>query len=90
MTAKELDTMVNAMNSRYHKVNTRTELTDSVFYLWKGLHAIGREDLAAKLNELYAEIDGIDTMEIVKLGTFDKKISLNEFGKMTGILVTNL
>ena len=70
MTAKELDTMVNAMRTQYHKVNMRTDVTDPIFYLWKGLHAIGRDDLAEKLNELYAEIDGIDTSEIVKIGTF--------------------
>ena len=70
MTATELDTMVNAMRTRYHKVDTRVDVTDSIFYLCKGLRAIGREDFAEKLNELYAEIDGIDTSEIVKIGTF--------------------
>ena len=70
MTAKELDIMVNAMRTRHHKVDTRIDVTDPIYYLWKGLHAIGRDDLAEKLNELYAEIDGIDTGEIMKIGTF--------------------
>lgn len=70
MTAKELDVMVNAMRTRYHEVKTRTDITDSIFYLCKGLRAIERNDLAEKLNELYAEIDGIDTDELVKIGTF--------------------
>ena len=70
MTAKELDTMVNAMRTRYHEVNARTDVTDSIYYLWKGLRAIGKDNLAEKLNELYSEIDGIDTDEIVKIGTF--------------------
>lgn len=70
MTAKELDTMVGAMRTQYHKVNQRTDVTDAIFYLWRGLHAIGREDLCEKLNELYYEIDGIDTEEVIKEGTF--------------------
>lgn len=70
MTAKELDIMVNAMRTRYHKVDTRVDVTDSIFYLCKGLRAIGKYELAEKLNELYAEIEGIDTGEIVKIGTF--------------------
>jgi hypothetical protein len=70
MTAKELDTMVNAMRTQYHNVNARTDVTDVIFYLCKGLRAIERIDLAEKLTELYSEIDGIDTDEIVKIGTF--------------------
>ena len=70
MTAIELDTMVKAMRTRYHKVDTRVDVTDSIFYLCKGLCAIGKYELAEKLNELYTEIDGIDTSEIVKIGTF--------------------
>lgn len=70
MTAKELDTMVNAMRTKYHDVNTRKEVIDTLFYLYKGLRAIERNELAEKLVELYAEIDSIDTSEIVKMGTF--------------------
>ena len=70
MTAKELDTMANAMRTQYHKVNMRSDITDSIFYLFKGLKAIGRDELAAQLNELYAEIDGIETEDIIKIGTF--------------------
>lgn len=70
MTAKELNTMVNAMRTKYHKVDRRTDITDEIFYLQKGLCAIGRNDLAEKLAKLYTEIDSVDTDEIVKLGTF--------------------
>ena len=70
MTAKELDTMVNAMRTKYNKVDSRMRLEDTIYYLSKGLRAIERNDLAEKLNELYAEIDGIDTDELVKIGTF--------------------
>lgn len=70
MTAKELDTMVNAMRTKHHSVETRMEITDTIYYLNRGLRAIGRNDLAEELLELYTEIDGIDTGEIVKIGTF--------------------
>ena len=70
MNAKELDTMVNAMRTHRHKVNSRSEITDSIYYLWRGLRAIDRDELAEKLLELYTEIDGVDTSELVKFGTF--------------------
>ena len=70
MTAKEFDTMVKAMRTRYHKVDRRTDITDEIFYLQKGLCAIGRNDLAEKLAKLYTEIDSVDTDELVKMGTF--------------------
>ena len=70
MTAKELDTMVNAIKTRHNNVESRMELMDSIYYLHKGLCAIKRNDLAKKLEELYEEIDGIETSEIVKMGTF--------------------
>ena len=70
MTAIELDTLVNAMRTKYHKVNTRTDVTDAIFYLCKGLRAIGRDEFAEELDKLYSEIDEINTSEIVKIGTF--------------------
>jgi hypothetical protein len=70
MKAKELDTMVNAMRTRYHKVGTRVDVTDTIWYLEKGLRAIGRNELADELIKLYEEIESIDTMEITKIGTF--------------------
>ena len=71
MTAKELDKMANAMRTQYHEVNSRKDVTDAIFYLYRGLRAIERNDLARKLVELYTEIDGIETDEIVKMGTFN-------------------
>ena len=71
MTAKELDTMVKAMNTKYHKVESRLSLEDGIYYLQKGLFAIGKIDLGIKLAELYSEIDSIDTNELIKLGTFN-------------------
>lgn len=62
--------MVNAMRTKYHQVNSRTELTDSIFYLYKGLKSIEKKDLADELATLYAEIDAIDTSQIIKMGTF--------------------
>lgn len=70
MNAKELDTMVNSMRTHRHEVNSRVEITDSIYYLWRGLRAIDRNELAEKLLELYTEIDGVDTNELIKLGTF--------------------
>lgn len=74
MAAKELDTMVNAMRTKHHQVNTRAELTDAIFYLYKGLKAIEKNDLVDELVALYTEIDGIDTNEIIKMKTFTLKI----------------
>lgn len=74
MTAKELDTMVNAMRTKHHQVNTRAQLTDTIFYLYKGLKAIEKNDLADELIALYTEIDGIDANEIIKMKTFTLKI----------------
>ena len=70
MTANELDTMVKAMRTTYHKVESRMDIEFSIFYLQRGLCAIGRNELAEQLAELYTEIDNIDTSEIIKLGTF--------------------
>jgi hypothetical protein len=73
MTAKELDTMVNAMRSKYHKVNTRVDVTNEIAHLYKGLEAIGRYEIANKILDLCMEIDSIDTDEIVRIGTFNKR-----------------
>lgn len=70
MTAKELDTMVNAMRTKHNSVDSRMDLEDVIWYLSKGIQAIGREKLARALLELYTEIDGVDTGEIIKIGTF--------------------
>ena len=70
MKAKELDTMVNAMRSRKNKFNARIDVTDIIWDLHEGLNAIGRNELAKELIKLYAEIEEIDTEEIVKIGTF--------------------
>ena len=70
MTAKELDTMVNAMRSKHNKVESRMRLEDSIYYLSKGLRAIGRNEFAEALDELYSEIDVIDTDELIGVGTF--------------------
>jgi len=71
MTAQELDTMVNAMRTKHHKVVRRVDVTDEIYYMEKGLRAIGMDNLANELQELYNQIDSIDTDEIVKLGTFN-------------------
>lgn len=73
MTAQELDTMVQAMRTRYNIVEARTDVTDPLYYLSKGLVAMGRNELAAQINELCYEIDRIDTSEIVEIGTFSKE-----------------
>lgn len=70
MNAKELDIMVKAMRTKYHKVTRRIDVIDTIYYLYKGLSAIGRNELAQKLLELYTEIDSIDTNELIKMGTF--------------------
>lgn len=70
MKAKELDTMVKAMRTKYNKVDTRMDVENTLYYLYKGLYAIGRYEIADKLLELYTEIDSIDTNELIKMGTF--------------------
>lgn len=70
MTAKELDTMVNAMRTRHNKVESRMRLEDTIYYLSKGLRAIGRNEIAEELDNLYSEIDEIDTEELIEIGTF--------------------
>jgi hypothetical protein len=70
MKAKELDTMVKAMRSKYNKVYSRSEITDTIYYLYKGVKAIGKDELAKELLELYMEIDSVDTSELVEIGTF--------------------
>lgn len=72
MTAKQLDKMVNTMRSPRNKINSRIDIEDTIYNLYKGLYAIGRYEIADELLELYTEIDGIDTNEIVKLGTFKR------------------
>ena len=70
MTAKELDIMVNAMRTKYHKIDSRLDITDKIWYLKEALYKIGTVALALELSKLYYEIEEIDTDEIVKLGTF--------------------
>ena len=70
MTANEFNTMVNAMRTTYHKVESRMDIEIALFYLQRGLCAIKRNDLAEQLAKLYTEIGNIDTEEIIKLGTF--------------------
>lgn len=70
MTAKELDTMVKAMRNKRNTLDMRIDVQATLFYLHKGLSAIGRTELADELARLYTEIDNVDTDELVKLGTF--------------------
>lgn len=70
MNTKELDIMVNAMRTGLDNIKSRMDITNIIFYLAKGLNRIDKKDLAMMLVDLYYEIDGIDTDEIVKLGTF--------------------
>lgn len=72
MTAKELDVMINTMRNQRNKINSRMDIEDTLYYLYKGLYAIGKYEIADKLLELYTEIDSIDTDEIIKLGTFSR------------------
>ena len=70
MTAKELDTMVKAMRSKHNKVSTRMDVENTLYYLYKGLSAIGKNDIAKQLIRLYEEVDEISTMSIMEMGTF--------------------
>ena len=76
MTAKELDTMVRIIRKN-NEIETRMDVLDLLYYLQKGIRAIGKKKLAESLVELYTEIDSIDTPEIIKIGTFSKKNSEN-------------
>lgn len=70
MTANELDTMVKAMRTKRNKLETRMDLEDAIWYLYKGLLAIDRKDIARELRKLYEEVDEISTMSLMKVGTF--------------------
>lgn len=70
MTAKEFDTMVKGMRTRYNTFESRGDVQDTIWYLRKGLIAIKRNDLADELMKLYGEVDTIDTLEIMEMGTF--------------------
>ena len=56
MTAKELDTMTNAMRSRSYHIESRMDLENNIYYLIKGLRAIKRNELADELDKLMYEI----------------------------------
>lgn len=70
MTATEMDRMVNAMRSCGAEIPTRFNLDNYAYYLMRGLDAIGRRELAEQLQELYDEMESVDTCEVHAIGTF--------------------
>ena len=70
MTAKEMDNIVKEMRNHGAKIDTRTDLENYVYRLKTGLEVIGRSNLVNELNNLYNEMENVDTNELVRIGTF--------------------
>lgn len=70
MTVKEMDKMTRVMRDHGSRVETRIDLENYVYYLKFGLRAIGRDDLADELDDLYDEMENVDTDELIEIGTF--------------------
>lgn len=71
MTAKQLDKVVkNYRGKSYLKLESRLEVERTVFFVAALLKETGRTGAALITENLCKEIDDIDTMEIVKEGTF--------------------
>lgn len=73
MTAQELDTMVKNMRTKYYSINSRSDLCEQINHLNYGLKSIGKLELAQELRNLYHEIEEVDTLEIMWLGTFEEE-----------------
>lgn len=70
MTAFEMDVMTTEMRYRGANIPTRIDLDNYAYYLMYGLREIGRRELADQLQELYDEMENVNTDEIYKIGTF--------------------
>lgn len=70
MTAQEMDRMTAEMRYRGAKILQRSDLDNYAYYLMCGLREIGRRELANQLQELYDEMESVNTGEIFKVGTF--------------------
>lgn len=70
MTAREMNDMFWMMRDYGFKEKTRQKLDLTVFYLSRGLHAIGRTELAQQLENLYEEMENVSTDDLMELGTF--------------------
>lgn len=70
MTAKELGKLVKELRN-YFQVDTRMELETQLNRLRYSVASIRKYELAEELNKLIAEIDSVDTEELVRLGTFN-------------------
>lgn len=70
MTAQEIDRMTREMRRRGAKILQRSDLDNYAYYLMRGLRAIGRTNLAEQLQELYDEMESVDTNEIYENATF--------------------
>lgn len=71
MTAKQLDKVIkNYRGKAYLKLENRLEVERTVFFVAALLKEAGHTDAALITENFCREIDDIDTMEIVKEGTF--------------------
>ncbi len=71
MTAKQLDKVVrNYRGKSYLKLESRFEVERTIFFVAALLKEAGHTDAALIAENFCREIDDIDTMEIVKEGTF--------------------
>lgn len=73
MTAKEMNLMVEEINKQGVIVPNRNILESYPYELSRGLCAIGRTDLANRLDDLYNEMEMVDSAELARLGTFNRK-----------------
>ena len=71
MTAKQLDKIVKSYRGKaYLKLENRLEVERTVCFVAALLKEAGYTDAALIAENLCTEIDNIDTIEIVKEGTF--------------------
>ena len=71
MTAKQFKRVVERNRSSRLPFETRLETEDAVWFVKELFEINNQYDVAQKLQELYEEIDNLDTGELVKEKVFD-------------------
>ena len=71
MTAKQFKRVVERNRSSRLPLGTRLETEDAIWFVKELFEINNQYDVAQKLQELYEEIDNLDTNELVKEKVFD-------------------
>lgn len=70
MDADDIDIMTREMRKAGARIPTRSDLNNYAYYLMRGLYVIGKTELADQLQELYDEMESVNTNEIYMNATF--------------------